>query len=698
MLNRLSANALLKSVVAVLAAIVVVMLAFGAWKSWQKVESAGRIVAVADAATSAFRAMHNLRTDRSTTERTVNAEDTINEDNLAIINRTRGVGMPALQEALALLPEITFADKDTLLPKLVSLNETITKLQAETLEAVKKPKAERREGLAAEYKEKATDLILSLDALSMQLTASVKYEDAFIDHMLTIRQLAWNVRNSGGNASLMVTTSLNAKEVTPERLETYRKSVVEAQAYWDALIAETGRITTLPAVVNEAITKAKESYFAQEYIDKREGIINAVAAGQTPDIKPAEWSNYTVSRLTAALGVAEAALDSAKAHGVDARDAASFNLLTQLVLLVGAILLAIGSMLVIGRRVIKPLHLIRDAMLRVASGDLTAEASFPGRTDEIGALAGALGIFKQNAEDKARIEAEQHERHAQAEARQLSVDASIRAFESEVKQALDALGLASRQMLETSSDMSRAAERSKGQVQAVAGASEEASSNVQTVAAASEELSASISEISRQVSSAADIASRAVEETRETDRTVQSLVEIASKIGEVIGLINDIAGQTNLLALNATIEAARAGEAGKGFAVVASEVKSLANQTAKATEDISAQIAAVQNVTKEAVDAIKRIGGTIAEVSTIATSIAGAVEEQGAATQEITRNTQQAASRTRDVSENISGVTDEADATGAAADGVRTAAESLGQQADRLRGQVNDFLTKIRAA
>jgi methyl-accepting chemotaxis protein len=413
---------------------------------------------------------------------------------------------------------------------------------------------------------------------------------------------------------------------------------------------------------------------------------------------PADWSNYTVAKLASLVGVAEAALDSAKTHAADARSTDRINLVVELVLLAGAIVLAIGSMMVIGRRVIRPLHQIRDAMLKVAGGDLTAEAAFPGRTDEIGALAGALGTFKQNAVDKTRIEEEQRERHAQAETRQLSVAASIKAFEAEVKQALDALGQASKQMLDTSGDMSRAAERSKGQVKAVAGASEEASANVQTVAAASEELSASIGEISRQVSNAADIAGRAVEETRETDRTVQSLAEIASKIGEVIGLINDIAGQTNLLALNATIEAARAGEAGKGFAVVASEVKSLANQTAKATEDISAQIAAVQNVTREAVDAIKRIGGTISEVSTIATSIAGAVEEQGAATQEITRNTQQAASRTRDVSENIAGVTDEADATGAAADGVRTAAESLGQQADRLRNQVNDFLTKIRAA
>jgi len=697
MLNRLSANTLLKSVVAVLAAIVVVMLAYGAWQSWLKVESAGRIVSVADAASSAFRAMHNLRTDRSTTTRAINAEGTVTDDDLEIMNRTRGAEMPALADALRLLPDIAFAEKDTLLPALTNLNDTILKLQAESLEAVKKSKAERRAGLFDDYMKTATDLIGTLDKLSQKLTASVKHEDAFIDQMMTVRQLAWMVRNSGGNASLGVTNAMAAKQVTPEAMDKYRTSVVESQTAWDALLAETGGVTPPPAL-SDAIANAKENYFSAEYIAKRESLIAAMVAGQAPDTTPAQWSNYTVSRLASLVGVAEAALESAKSYAVDER-AADWRMLTiELVLLAGAIALAVGSMMLIGRRVIKPLSVIRDAMLRVAGGDLTAEASFPGRTDEIGALAGALATFKQNAEDKARIETEQRDRHAQAEARQHTVDASIKGFEAEVKQALDALGQASRQMLETSSDMSRAAERSKGQVKAVANASEEASSNVQTVAAASEELSASIGEISRQVASAADIASRAVEETRETDRTVQSLVQIASKIGEVIGLINDIAGQTNLLALNATIEAARAGEAGKGFAVVASEVKSLANQTAKATEDISAQIAAVQNVTKEAVDAIKRIGGTIAEVSSIATSIAGAVEEQGAATQEITRNTQQAATRTRDVTENISGVTDEADATGAAADGVRTAAESLGQQADRLRGQVNDFLSKIRAA
>ena len=697
MLNRLSANLLLKSVVAVLAIIVVAMLVVGAWQSWARVASSGRIVTVAEAATNAFRAMHNLRTDRSTTTRSLAADATISDKDLATITKNRGAEMPALQNALALLPQIEFGDKDKLLPALTSLNDVITKLQAESLDAIKQPKASRRAELSAEYMKTATDLIKTLDQTSQQLAASVKHENAFVDQMLAMRQLAWMVRNSGGDASLAVTNAMAAGTIAPEAQAKYRAAVTTSEAAWSALQAEAFGVT-LPEALTSAIDNANQQYFAADYIAKRDGLIAAVAAGQKPDMSPSDWSDFTVARLAALLGVAEGALDAAKTHAADERAADVRNLVIQSILLLGAVVLAIGSMALIGRRVIGPLNVIRDAMLAVAGGNLAAEASFPGRTDEIGALAGALGTFKQNAVDKARIEDEQRERHTQAEARQKSVDAGIKVFEAEVRAALDALGQASRQMLETSSSMSQAADRSKGQVKAVAGASEEASSNVQTVAAASEELAASISEISRQVTNAAQIAGRAVEETRETDRTVQSLADTASKIGEVIGLINDIASQTNLLALNATIEAARAGEAGKGFAVVASEVKSLANQTAKATEEISAQIAAVQNTTGEAVSAIKRIGGTISEVSTIATSIASAVEEQGAATQEITRNTQQAASRTRDVSENIGGVMNEADATGNAAAGVRTAAESLGQQADRLRGQVDDFLAKIRAA
>jgi len=267
-----------------------------------------------------------------------------------------------------------------------------------------------------------------------------------------------------------------------------------------------------------------------------------------------------------------------------------------------------------------------------------------------------------------------------------------------MREALEALSGASAELRKTSEGMSQTSEQTNAQGRTAAQASSEASANVETVATASGELSNSIAEISRQVAHAASIANRAVDETRRTDDTVQSLAETAGRIGAVVKLINDIAGQTNLLALNATIEAARAGEAGKGFAVVASEVKSLATQTAKATEEISAQIAAVQKVTTDAVEAIKGIGGTIGEVSSVATSIASAVEEQGAATHEITRNTREAARRTKDVSENIAGVSAGADSTGVAARGVKSAAEALGARAEQLRDQVGDFLAKIRAA
>jgi methyl-accepting chemotaxis protein len=221
---------------------------------------------------------------------------------------------------------------------------------------------------------------------------------------------------------------------------------------------------------------------------------------------------------------------------------------------------------------------------------------------------------------------------------------------------------------------------------------------VQNVASAAEQLSSSINDISRQAAHAAGIASRAVNQAQETDGTVQGLAKTANRIGEVVGLINDIASQTNLLALNATIEAARAGEAGRGFAVVASEVKSLASQTAKATDDISEQIADIQKVANEAIEAIKSIGGIIGEVNEVATAIAAAVEEQGAATQEITRSTQQAADGTRNVSDNIAGVSADADAAGAAAQDVKVASETLATQTRQLGTQVTDFLGKIRAA
>ncbi len=270
-------------------------------------------------------------------------------------------------------------------------------------------------------------------------------------------------------------------------------------------------------------------------------------------------------------------------------------------------------------------------------------------------------------------------------------------FETNIKGIVESVSSSATEMQGSAQSLSSTAEETSRQSTAVAAASEEASTNVQTVASAAEELSKSVEEVGRQVGQSNKIAEGAVEEAQRTNEKFQGLAEAASKIGEVVNLINDIASQTNLLALNATIEAARAGEAGKGFAVVASEVKSLANQTAKATEEIAAQIGAIQAATTDAVSAIQGIGSTIGEISEIASAISGAVDQQSSATREIATNVQQAASGTQEVSQNISGVTQAASETGEAASQVLGAADELSKQSELLRDQVDSFLVEIRA-
>ena len=269
-------------------------------------------------------------------------------------------------------------------------------------------------------------------------------------------------------------------------------------------------------------------------------------------------------------------------------------------------------------------------------------------------------------------------------------------FERNMKQVVDTVASAATELQATAKGMEGTAQATSQQATTVAAAAEEASSNVQTVASAAEELSSSVSEISRQVAQSTQIAGAAVAEVDGANEKVQGLAEAAQKIGEVVALITDIADQTNLLALNATIEAARAGEAGKGFAVVASEVKNLANATAKATEEISAQIGGIQGATQDAVAAIGSIGGTIAQMNEIASAIAAAVEEQGAATQEIARNVEQAAAGTQDVSSNIVQVTHAANETGQSAGDVLSAAGELSRQAEVLGTEMESFVGEMR--
>jgi methyl-accepting chemotaxis protein len=355
--------------------------------------------------------------------------------------------------------------------------------------------------------------------------------------------------------------------------------------------------------------------------------------------------------------------------------------------------------LVTAHSIVKPTAGMTAVMNRLSQGDKTVDVPSLDRADEIGEMAKAVEVFKHNAIETDRLRAEQEEqkKRAEIEKKQAMNDLADR-FEASVKGVVNGVSSGATEMRAAAESLSATAEETSRQATAVAAASEQASTNVQTVASAAEELSSSISEISRQVSQSATIAGKAVDEAQKTDQTVQGLAAAASKIGEVVKLINDIASQTNLLALNATIEAARAGEAGKGFAVVASEVKSLAAQTAKATEEIAAQINAIQASTGDAVTAIKGIGATIAEINEIATTIASAVEEQGAATKEISRNVQQASAGTAEVSSNIGGVTQAAQSTGSAASQMLGSASELSEQSEKLRAEVDRFLAQVRAA
>ncbi|MBL8832120.1 MAG: HAMP domain-containing protein [Rhodospirillales bacterium] len=460
-----------------------------------------------------------------------------------------------------------------------------------------------------------------------------------------------------------------AAAVKPEQRETFAKAQAETKRFVEfrTELARLGREVSPAAGREFGDNEANRSNRQQ-----LNTFIQQVAAADTAEI----------ARLDEALG---------KFYAV------------RLPMLVGGSLAAIVlglaiALLVANRLIAGPLVRLGATIEKLAAGDTDIVAEGADRKDEVGRIAKTLEVFKagliaqRNAQEKERADVAAREKRAR------DMMELIQKFNTDVTQRLAAVGASVDGLNESATTMSTTAEETARQANAVAAASEEASTNVQTVASATEELSSSIREISSQVSSSSEIARRAVDQSTLANTKVQGLAEAAQRIGAVVKLISDIASQTNLLALNATIEAARAGEAGKGFAVVASEVKNLASQTAKATEDISQQIAEIQAETGASVEAIQSIGGTIGEIDQITAAIAAAIEEQAAATQEISRNVQQASAGTQEVSSNIVGVNDAAEQSGRVAGNVRGAAETLSSESRALRTRIDAFLGDVAAA
>ncbi|MDR3436081.1 methyl-accepting chemotaxis protein [Telmatospirillum sp.] len=600
-------------------------------------------------------------------------------------------------ESIAALDKLDIPGLPAVLGRLKSTHEGMAALRPRIDGGIKKAMAERDSALVGDVPKIAGAYLDSLYAISDTVEASLKLVDPVVDQILAVKRNAWAVRNYAGAVAAQIegTVARGTVWAAPD-VATATDNFGRATYAW-ALVKEAAMRADTPKALVTAIEKG-EGYFTGPSAGERRTLIDKLSGGTPVSIPMVELQQRNTAELNLVVDVANEALDQMVNRASERRGHATTVLVVSGLLLAAAVILTVTGFLVAYRRVSAPIQEMTGAMRRLADHDLTVAIPGIGRADEIGAMATAVQVFKDNAVRADQLTVEQEVERAAKEARAKELESMAHNFDRSISSVLDTVGGALSDLEKTAQAMSNISRETSEQATAVAAASDEASTSVQTVASAAEELSASIAEIARQVEQSSRVSSVASEEAGHTNEMVLGLAETSARIGDVVKLINDIASQTNLLALNATIEAARAGDAGKGFAVVAGEVKNLANQTARATEEIGTQIGAVQSATSQAVTAIGNIVGRIHEINEIAAAIASAVEEQSAATAEIARNVQQAASGTHEVSSNISGVTRSAIETGSAAEKVLASSQTLSQGTGQMRQTVTGFLEGVRRA
>jgi methyl-accepting chemotaxis protein len=636
-------------------------------------DGAARSQRVSDAALAANLAMRqmelagdNIRLSRAPAEV---------EKNVALLQRLKATETSQLEAALAsaLKPETKerLQKIKSLMDRFSAGVEEIAKAQAALLAQTDKRSAISGEWTKALDAELASPVMAKLDNRA-EVEKLLHQADAKVN---ALRAMVWRL-GATGDASL---------------IDQIAKTQTALKTIFNLLRGEADDRELL-SVINSLDSVVKRFLAANDDVVKTEALKDDILANRSVKFanEGAELMEMTVStaQKNFAVSKVEVAAETAQANRI--------NLIMAGIVILTLVASGVFSFVGIAR----PMTRLNRALGEMAGGKLDIEIPGAARGDEIGDLAKTVTVIRENAEQKARDEAAAKTRQEQIAAEQRKADMIRLAndFEGAIGEIVETVSSASTELEASAGTLTSTAERSQELTTMVAAASEEASTNVQSVASATEELSTSVNEISRQVQESARMATDAVGQARTTNDRVSELSKAASRIGDVVELINTIAEQTNLLALNATIEAARAGEAGRGFAVVASEVKALAEQTSKATGEIGQQITGIQAATQVSVSAIKEISGTIERLAEISSTIAAAVEEQGAATQEISRNVQQAAQGTQQVTANITDVQRGASETGSASSQVLSAAQSLSGDSNRLKLEVGKFLNSVRAA
>ena len=685
----------LSGAVGVLALIAMIGCGVAGLSAWRNFSLQTRVVSVNADTDNLLKAQESLQLERGITNTALHSSEIATAPVRARIQELRGAGQGGLDAALEHLGGITFADRDSLIATVRAAADRMAALRARADTAIGLPRDARDAALLKEWYPAATDMLRDIGALWLAASREISAVDPVVGRMAMVKQSAFLMREYAGRERALHAANIAAsRTITPEQ----QRSVAE----WRGAVGLGWQLarelaTGAPSPLPEAVAQAQDRYFTR-FQREVETILKNHAATGSYGLTAADWLRLSNPALESLVDIKDAAVTATQTYAQAHQDEARRDLAVAAVAILVTLLVAATAIRIVVVRVVRPVLAMSVAMRDLALGDTAVTIPGAERRDEIGAMAQAVQVFRENMLRNTELMAEAAEHARQREVRRATIDAMMHEFSGQASGSLERVQGSLGEMRTRVDALTTAARENTGHTRAAVGGVQVASSHVDTIAAATEELSVSVNEISRQVEASTTITRRAVGEAAATNDLIQGLSEAADRVGAIVQLISAIASQTNLLALNATIEAARAGEAGRGFAVVASEVKSLATQTAKATEDIAEQIAAIQGATRHSVDAIRGIGTTIAEVSEIAAAIANSVGEQGAATQQIAGSIQQAAEHVREVGTSIEGAGMAADTAAGAAGSMLVATDTLTREATGLCADVETFLARVRVA